>query len=120
MPNGKTAFLLEAKIIINDHPSALSRSSGGSALQKDIVSAALKIDGVEKDKTTIGESTAAGASSSNQVGGGAGSGYGNLGDGRFNVKTLFLVGDGIKKIEIENILDDGNAFATMSGYLVDT
>ena len=120
VPNGKTAFLLDAKITISDHPNAASRGSGGTTNQKDIVSGELKIDGVIKDKTTIGESTAAAVSGTNQDGGGSGSGYGNLGDGKFNVKTLSLVGDGIKVIEIENILDDGTATATMSGYLIDT
>ena len=120
VPNLKTAFLIEAKIIISDHPNAASRGSGGTTNQKDMVSAALKIEGVTKDETTIGESTAAAVSSTNQDGGGAGSGYGNMGDGKFNVLGLSLVGDNIKKIEIENILDDGSAFATMSGYLIDT
>ena len=120
VPNGKTAFMISAKIIISDHPAASTRTTGGSNTQKDIVSAALKIDGTTKDETTIGEATAAGIASSNQNGGGTGSGYGNLGDGRFNVLGLSLVGDGIKVIEIENTLDDGSAFATMSGYLSTT
>ena len=38
----------------------------------------------------------------------------------FNVLGLSLVGDGAKKIEIENTLDNGTAFATMSGWLSDT
>jgi len=118
VPDLRTAFLIEAKIIISDHPNAASRTGAGTTNQKDIVTAALKIDSVIRDKTTIGESTAAGISGTNQDGGGAGSGYGNLGDGRFDVLGLSLVGDAIKKIEIENILDDGLAFATMSGYLV--
>ena len=120
VPNLKTAFLIEAKIIISDHPNAASRGGGGTTNQKDMVSAALKIDGTIKDETTIGEATAAAGSSTNQNGGGSGSGYGNLGDGKFNVKTLSLVGDNNKKIVIENILDSGSAFATMSGYLIDT
>ena len=120
VPNGKTAFMIKAKIIINDHPTAAFRSGGGSTTQKDLVTAALKIDGVIKDKSTIGDSTAAGVSATNQDGGGAGSGYGNLGDGRFDVLGLSLVGDGIKVIEIENTLDDGSAFATFSGYLTTT
>jgi len=37
---------------------------------------------------------------------------------KFNVLGLSLIGDGAKKIEIENILDSGSAFAEMSGYLV--
>lgn len=115
----KTVFMIKAKIVISDHPTA-SSASGNSSSQKGLVSAALKLDTVTKDKTTIGEATAAAANTSNQFGGGSGSGYGNLGNGRFDVLGLSLVGDGIKKIEIENILDDGNAFASMSGYVRDT
>ncbi len=120
VPDTRTAFIIKAKIVISNHPNAASRTSGGTSTQKDIVTADLKIDGTIKDKTTIGDVTAAGSATSNQVGGGGGSGYGNLGDGKFDVLGLSLVGDGIKKIEIENILDDGSAFATMSGYLVNT
>ena len=121
VPNAKTAFMIEAKIVISDHPSA-SGGAGIDSTQKDIISAALKIDGTIKDETTIGEATTANGNSVNQFGSGSGSGYGNLGDGRFNVFGLSLAGDGTTTtIEIENILDStGSAFATMSGYLVDT
>ena len=117
---GKTAFLIEAKIIITDHPAPSAASSTVGFTQLDIVSAALKINSITVDETTIGEATRSIVSDTNQHGGGSGSGYGNMGDGKFNVKGLSLVGDGITSIEIENILDDGSAFATMSGYLVDT
>lgn len=40
--------------------------------------------------------------------------------GRITMTIESLVGDGAKKIEIENVLDSGSAFATMSGYLIDT
>ena len=33
---------------------------------------------------------------------------------------LSLVGDGAKKIEIQNTLAGGSVVATMSGYLIDT
>lgn len=116
VPNGKTAFLIEAKIMNPTHPSPASVPSITTTQQKSLVTADLKIDSVIKDKAVIGEATMAG-NQNNQHGGGAGSGYGNLGDGRFNVLGLSLVGNGTKVIEIENILDDGSAFATMSGYL---
>ena len=50
----------------------------------------------------------------------SGSGFGITGDGKFTVLGLSLVGDGIKDITIENVLDDGVAFATMSGWIEDT
>jgi len=117
VPDLKTAFMISAKIIISDHPSA-SGGAGTNSTQKDIVTAAFKIDSVIKDKSTIGEATTANGNSVNQFGSGSGSGYGTLGDGKFDVLGLSLVGDGFKKIEIENILDSGLAFASMSGYLV--
>ena len=117
VPNGKTAFMIEAKIMNPTHPSPAATPSISVTQQKSLVTAAFKIDTVIKDETVIGEATQAG-NQNNQHGGGTGNGYGNLGDGRFNVLGLSLVGDNIKKIEIENILDDGAAFATMSGYLV--
>lgn len=117
VPNGKTAFLLEAKIVITTHPAA-SLGVTSSSSNQEMVRADLKIDTVTKDTTNIGESTAAGGGTGSL--GGSGSGYGTIGDGRFNVKGLSLVGDGVKKIEIENTLDNGSADAVMSGYLVDT
>jgi len=119
VPNLKTAFMISAKIVNPTHPSPAPTPSLTTTQQKSLVTAAFKIDTVIKDKTTIGEATSAG-NQNNQHGGGTGNGYGFLGDGRFNVLGLSLVGNGIKKIEIENILDNGVAFATLSGYLIDT
>jgi len=115
VPNGKTAFLLEAKIVNIDATTPIIIS--GTTI--DSVRAALKIDTVTKDTTRIGFSSSAittGTTNSSP----AQSAYGNLGDGKFNVKGLSLVGNNAKKIEIENILDDGSVFATMSGYLIGT
>lgn len=105
VPNGKTAFMVEAKIVPNNTSS------------NNKITAALKIDTVTKDEAEVFRSQAQQSGATNQ----GGSGYG-LADNveKFNVKTLSLVGDGIKKIEIENIADAGGAFATMSGYLIDT
>lgn len=120
VPVGKTAFLIEAKIINTLH-SAPSQNTGlGTNALKDMITASLIVDAVTKDKTTIGMSSQSG----NVNFGGApintSSAYGNLGDGKFNVKGISLVGDGAKKIEIKNILDDGSVDAVMSGYLIDT
>ncbi len=101
---GKRVFMIEAKIIPNNT----------STTNKII--AALKIDTVTKDEAQIFRHFAtAGIPGTNQ----GGWGYGLAEDTeKFNVLGLSLIGDGAKKIEIENILDSGGAFATMSGYLV--
>lgn len=113
VPNGKTAFLIEAKIVITNHP--------GLGTVKDAVAAELKIDGTVVDTTNIGIiADSRVVTSASDMMGGTGSGVGNLGDGKFNVLGITLVGNGVKTIEIENVLDDGTAFATMSGYYVDT
>lgn len=113
VPNGKTAFLIEAKIVITGHTSGTTT--------KDMVEAELKIDGVLKDTTNIGTATTSTLlTSGSDMIAGSGSGTGTIGDGKFNVLGISLVGDGAKKIEIENTLDSGTAFASMSGYLIDT
>lgn len=119
VPNGKTAFMISAKIMNPTHPTPAGTPSLSTTQQVSMVTADFKIDGVTKDKAVTGERTSAG-NTNNQHGGGTGNGYGMLSDGKFEVLGLSLVGDGLKKIEIENILDNGSAFATMSGYLIDT
>lgn len=124
VPSGRTAFLIEAKIVITGHttPAANSGSVGLNAdnIVKNAVQAVLKIDTNVKDTVNAGQgSRAHHVNFSGTSGGSQGNGI-LYGDGIFNVLGLSLVGDGIKKIEIENTLDDGTAFATMSGYLIDT
>jgi len=105
VPNGKTAFMIEAKIIPNNTSS------------NNKITAALKIATVTKDEAVIFRSFAQQSGGTNQ----GGSGYGLAENtNKFNVLGLSLVGDGINKIEIENITDAGGAFATMSLYLIDT
>jgi hypothetical protein len=105
VPNLKTAFLIEAKIVPNN------------TSENNKISAELKIDLIKKDETSIFRAQAQQIGSTNF----GGSGYG-LADnnGRFNVLGISLVGDGAKVIEIENTADAGGAFATMSGYTIDT
>ena len=113
VPNGKTAFLIEAKIVTTGHTSGTTT--------KNMVEAELKIDGVTVDTTNIGTATTSTLLTSNSdMIAGSGSGTGIVADGKFNVLGISLVGDGAKVIEIENTLDNGTAFATMSGYYVDT
>lgn len=106
VPAGRTVFLIEAKVIA---PAQF----GNTVAFNDQVNAELKLDGVKKDEVKIGSrgNTQAGGQT-------AATARDFAGDGRFNVLGLSLVGNGVKKIEIENVQDNGNAFATMSGYLV--
>lgn len=101
--SGKTAFLIEAKIVPTGHAT------------NNKVEAELKINNVVKDTVNyiIAQADEGGASPDFAWGQG-------MYSGKFNVLGLSLVGDAAKKIEIENTLDNGAAFATMSGYLVNT
>jgi len=119
---GKTAFLLQAKIVNTTHPDlAVTSTSLATTQQKNVVQAALQIGGITKDTTNIGTQ-----SMSDTVTGGnssiirIASGNGSSSDGKFNVLGLSLVGNGSSTIKIVKTVDDGSAFATMSGYLVDT
>jgi len=120
--SGKTALLIEAKIVITGHVDPAPFPSGSTPDTQNVrnmVEAELIIDSVVEDTTNIGFNsrtdrivTSGTESTSNN--------YGHVGDGRFNVLGLSLVGNAAKKIEIKNALDDGSAFATMSGYVRDT
>lgn len=116
---GKTAYMHEAKIQITGHTQAALRLSTGTDLALNAVEAVLKVDTVEKDRTSQG------MISKSVVQAGLGSGgqsvqYGNIGDGKFNVKGLSLVGNGTKELAIENLVDNGSAVATMSAWIKDT
>lgn len=113
--SGKTAFLIEAKITMNTN-TAVTVVSSGSGNFSNYVIADLKIDSAVKSKAKIGNHESFASNTSG--GGGAGLGSGPPGSNEFNVLGLSLVGNSIKKIEIENVLDNGSAFAEMSGYLV--
>lgn len=118
---GKTAFLIEAKIVISTHadPPAMG-SVTFNTIVNDRVKAVLKIDSTVKDTTNIGVVMNATGDNTSATAASGASGQGQIGDGRFNVLGLSLVGDGAKKIEIENTLDAGSAFATMSVYTIVT
>ena len=117
--SGKTAFLIEAKITMKTNPSLSMPGSTASATANDQVVAELKIDSTTKSKAKIGSfGTARNVASGTSIGGGAGVSI--FGESKFNVLGISLVGDAAKKIEIENIADGGGAFATMSGYVIDT
>lgn len=117
VPDTRTAFMIEAKITITGHPDTASafENTGNEIIQKNAVQAEFKIDTVVKDTANVGEVTGSGATSTRW---GYGNGY-SLKSDSFNVLGLSLLGVGTtKKIEIVNTVDDGNAFATMSGYLL--
>lgn len=114
--SGKTAVLFEAKIVtITDFPS----TGAGTLDSKVVVEAQLKINTIVKDKTRVGTKmhTVSPTTINNEA---ASAGVGTFGDGKFNALGISLEGDGVKKIEIENIVDNGSAFATMSGWLFTT
>ena len=117
--NGKTAVLFEAKIVISTNPTAAASFNPVETVTvNDQIVADLKIDGVVKDKASIGVSSQ--AKTTTGTANGTGTGFGMKGDGKFTALGITLVGNGTKKITIENVLDDGSAFATMSGWLYTT
>ena len=112
VPSGNTAFLIEANLTLT---GLVSTSQGINAIARQEVMADLKIDGTTKTKSHKGNAFVANPGG---VGGGGG-GNGSM-ESEFKVLGLSLVGDSAKKIEIENTLDSGSAFASFSGYLTTT
>jgi len=120
VPDGRRAFLIEAKLTMKTNSGAASTGSVDVTVTvTDKVVADLKIDGAVKSKAQIGTSARASTLASGGGIGGNGSGVSGGQTCPFNVKGLSLVGVGsTKKIEIENVLENGSAFAEFSGYLV--
>lgn len=116
--SGQTAFLIEAKITMSTNPLAVGGGPATSSINEQIT-AELKIDGTTKSKAHIGGS-AFGKGNPTNNSGASGSGMGFSSDGKFNVLGLSLVGDGAKKITIQNVLANGSGFAEMSGYTITT
>lgn len=116
--SGKTLYMFRAKIIITGHVTPANSTENGSTTTKNEVEAEFKVNGIQKDTANTGFSSktdggaAAGRATSNA--------YGQTGDGKFDVLGLSLIGDGIKEVAIENTVDDGNADATMSGWIKTT
>lgn len=104
--SGKTAFPWSGKIVVNDNTNTSH------------VIADLKVNGVTKSKTHVGvEERFQQGGTTNGFGG---RGYGNYGDGKFAALGKSLVGDGIKDITIENVVDNGSVFAEMQGWIQNT
>lgn len=114
--NGKTALMIEAHVsMTSDNNLTTILNSDATTVNK--ITANFQIDGVEKDRLRIGNKVKTG----DENGVLFGSAVDNfVSKEQFSVLGKSLIGDGIKKIEIENILDSGSAFAAMSGYVRDT
>ena len=115
----KTAFIIEAKITMKTNPTIAMPGATSSSTTNDQVVADLKIDGVVKSKAKIG-SFATGRNLATGTSSSQGAGLAPFGESFFQVKMLSLVGDGVKAITVENVLDSGSAFAEMSGYVITT
>jgi len=117
---GKILYLSEGKIIINTHTNPPTIPLSGNTINNDRIIAALKINGITVDTTNIGivHNASTGVTATNKGSGSGGSGI--VGDGRFNIYGRTLAGDGIKSVDIENVLDNGNADATLSGWIEDS
>ena len=118
VPIDKTFYFHSAKIVITGHILPANRvASSGVTTVLNQVEADLKVDGTVKDTTNIGfaskSSGGSGAFASDNA-------IGNVGDGIFSCQGLFLVGNGTKKVEIVNTVDDGFATATFIGWIEDT
>ena len=84
---------------------------------KNAVGAELKVDNVTKDSTNIGithhgQHTNPGGSPAGEAGG-----SGTIGDGILAGLGNSLVGNATKNVSIENVLDDGTAIATLTGWI---
>ena len=116
VPSGKRAFLIEAGIrLLSDN--AFGATNNIIVRTTNKVTASLKIDGVVKDTVRAGDKAITSRGSGALLSAGAGGVGGDLLT-PFNVLGVNLVGDGVKKITIENVSDSGSAFAVMSGYFV--
>ena len=117
--SGKTFFLFSAKIINTGHSNPPSMASTtGNAITNNRVQAVLKVDTVVKDTANVGfVYNATSSTTSNGRGAGTGSGEYKC---DFDVIGLSLVGNAVKKVTVENTLDNGSAIATMIGWIEDT
>ncbi len=103
--SGKTLYMYKAKIVPTTN--GLDNS----------INAEFKVNGTTKDSAAYILSQSIQLGGTNQGGSGYGMGFNG---GKFDVQGLSLVGDGIKEVTVENVLDDGTADATMSGWIKDT
>ena len=116
--SGKTFYAYRGKIDLTSD-NAFTRVAATVQITTNKVTATYKVNGTPKDTARVGNKAIIGIGSSVDIlNGGAGVG-GDL-IGRFDVAGLSLVGNGVKKVTIENTLDNGSADATMSGWIETT
>ncbi len=112
---GKTFFVYSAKVVITGHIDPTNNGYSLNAVEAD-----LKIDGAVKDTTNIGmiyDGTSANIGGNNT---GMPSGAGNMANGKLAGVGNSLVGNSSKIVSIENIVDNGTASATLTGWIEDT
>ncbi len=112
---GKTFFLYSAKVVITGH---INPTTNG--LSRNAVEADLKVDNVVKDTTNVGMIYDGSTSNPGSNFTGMPGGAGDMGDGIFSALGNSLVGDSSKEVSIENIVDNGTAEATLTGWIEDT
>ena len=118
VPTDKTFYFHSAKIVITGHTIPAATTTTSTVTTKNAIEAVLKIDGVVKDTTNIGIiSVSKGVDFTGRTL--SGNAYGTIGDGRFDVNGRLLVGNGTKKVEIVNTVDNGSATATLIGWIED-
>ena len=111
---GETLYLAEAKVTMNTNPDA--RFAGSSGAIQDGIVADLLSGGVAVDTIKIGQSTAGFVSTGEAYG----SGYGVGGVEKFDILGLKIIGNGSDTFQIQNVLDNGNATATLVGWIEQT
>jgi hypothetical protein len=114
--NGKTFFLHSAKITSTGLLPQVNVTNNTVNVNRNQVGAQLVINLAIEDTTQVGTL----ATSNDVLNTGVSGGINVSVDGRFDAIGLFLIGTGSLTVTIENILDNGSADATMSGWIQDS
>ncbi len=112
---GQTLYLAEAKVTMNTNPAA-TNAGATSSNQDGIVAELQGAAGAVLDTIKIGQATAGFVSAGEAYG----SGYGVGSVEKFNVLGLKIIGNASDTFVIENVLDAGNATATLVGWIETT
>ncbi len=112
--SGKTLFMFRGKMTITGHPAV--GGTGDPANLHNQVKSAFKVDGAIEDTADGGHASWYNSNAAGEMGGGIGMNS----ICPLDVLGSSLIGDGIKEVAIENVDDDGNADATMSGWIENT
>ena len=114
--SGKTFYAFRGRIQLTSDISITIINGTSTDINK--VSAQAKVDGTIKDECRVGSKITNSGDSSSKLQGAAGES--SPSQAEFHVLGLSLVGDGIKKVTIENSSDNGSADATLSGWIKTT